>query len=187
MADDRLVTSPLKSDPSARAYNAMAERLGSIDCTPLLVYLIDTVPAPVLPYLAEQFHILGNEGWLLAINDGQKRSLIKAAIELHRHKGTRWAVEQVLVVLGHTGEVQEWFEYAGDPYHFRVIIYYNALAPLSTDQKRQLAAMIWEYKNKRSWGNITLRASYAFRAGESRCGDRLGTSEETTDLEELLV
>jgi P2-related tail formation protein len=39
------------------------ERLAEIDLSVLLVYMIDTVPAEVLPILADQFDVLGYKGW----------------------------------------------------------------------------------------------------------------------------
>ncbi|MBI4691687.1 MAG: phage tail protein I, partial [Nitrospirae bacterium] len=59
----------------------------------LLVYLIDEVSADVLPFLAWQFHV---EGWELSGTESEKRTLIKNSIELHRYKGTPWAIENAL-------------------------------------------------------------------------------------------
>lgn len=39
------------------------ERLAELDLAVLLIYMIDTVPAEVLPILAEQFDLLGYKGW----------------------------------------------------------------------------------------------------------------------------
>ena len=60
-----------------------------------LVYFIDLVEPSLLPYLAEQFSLLG-DGWELAESDESKRNLIKSAIELHRYKGTPWAVREII-------------------------------------------------------------------------------------------
>lgn len=60
-----------------------------------LIYFIDLVEPAILPYLAEQFSLLG-DGWELAESDESKRSLIKSAIELHRYKGTPWAVREII-------------------------------------------------------------------------------------------
>jgi len=55
MADDRLIPDGIH-DISAEGFNAIADRLGAIDLTPLLVYIIDQVDASALPHLARQFH-----------------------------------------------------------------------------------------------------------------------------------
>lgn len=186
MADDRLLPASLRSDPSAQVYNLLGDRLGNMDIAPLLVYLIDTVPAAVLPYLAEQFHVLGHEGWLLATTDLKRRALLKVALELHRYKGTPWAVERVLESLDLEGSLEEWWQYAGTPYHFRITVTLRTTTAPTLEWKRRLAAMIYEWKNLRSRGEIILISAYAFRAGHSRCGDRLGFCETAINLETLL-
>lgn len=59
---------------------------------PLVPMLIDTVPVEGLTHLAEFFSVLGADGWEYAETEAEKRALLKQAVELHRHKGTPWAV-----------------------------------------------------------------------------------------------
>ena len=145
---ESLLPPSLASDPRFAVLESLTGRISSIDLLPLLVYLVDTVNATALPYLAEQFHLLG-EGWQFARDDDERRRLLKQSIELHRHKGTRWAVEQVLETLGLSGQISEWFEYGGQPYHFKINV------DLSTRGFGEatfdaLEALITEYKNVRS-------------------------------------
>ena len=100
MADHRLIPDSIK-DPSSLAFNELIERLGTLDITPVLIYMIDNVASSALPHLAEQFHVSSDEGWLLAGSESDRRTLIKRAIELHRHKGTPWAVKEVIRALGY--------------------------------------------------------------------------------------
>ncbi|MEC0171177.1 phage tail protein I [Paenibacillus graminis] len=51
----------------------------------------------------------------------QKRVLVKNAIPFHRHKGTPKAVEDLIAILFGEGAVEEWWQYGGYPYHFRVL------------------------------------------------------------------
>lgn len=127
----------------------LQEEFDSLDLSPMLVYLVDVVPPQVLPHLAEQFHVMGLEGWRYARDDQEQRGLIKRAIELHRYKGTPWAIEQVLVTLNLSGRVSEWYEYGGTPYRFRVDI---ELTDRGIDETiyDALVDLIREYKNKRS-------------------------------------
>ena len=71
------------------------ERFAGLDLECILVSIIDNVPADALPHLAEQYHITGNEGWLQALNEQEKRELIKSAIKMHRYKGTKYAIEEI--------------------------------------------------------------------------------------------
>lgn len=49
-----------------------------------------------------------------------KRNLVQNSIYWYMCLGTTKAVKEVLTTIYGHGEVQEWFEYGGEPYHFRV-------------------------------------------------------------------
>ena len=148
MADALLLPPPLAGDERFQALGQLAARISDIDLSPLLVYLVDTVNASALPNLAEQLHILG-EGWQFARDDDERRRLLKRAIELHRYKGTRWAIQQVLETLALSGQISEWFEYGGQPYYFKINV---DLSTRGIDEATfdALVALITEYKNVRS-------------------------------------
>ncbi len=141
---------PLAGDERfTRLATLAAERFAQLDLTALLIYLVDLVDTSALPSLAEQFHVQGLEGWLFARDERQKRDLIKQAIELHRYRGTPWAVRQVLKILALDGDISEWFEYGGDPYFFRMDVTLETRG-LTEDEFNALIALIHEYKNVRS-------------------------------------
>jgi P2-related tail formation protein len=99
MADQMLIPSGIR-DENSIAMNEIIDRMGSVDLTPLLVYIIDNVTETALPHLIEQFHVAGNEGGILAENDTNKRTLLKRAIALHRLKGTPAGVKQAIAAIG---------------------------------------------------------------------------------------
>ncbi|BDV42450.1 hypothetical protein GURASL_13730 [Geotalea uraniireducens] len=148
MADRRLIPESIR-DVSTLAFNELIDRMGTVDITPLLVYMVDSVTASALPHLAEQFHITGYEGFRLAVNDSERRGVIKSAIEKHRYKGTRYAIDLALASLGIIYTLQEWFEYGGAPYHFRITIDVIG-AELPAETLALLDSYINEYKNVRS-------------------------------------
>lgn len=90
---------PLEGDISLRTLGRLAGRLDNIDLSVLMVFLVDIVDSSALPWLGEQFSLSG-DGWELAESDDVRRMLIKAAIELHRYKGTPWSIR---VVIRHFG------------------------------------------------------------------------------------
>lgn len=96
---DNAIPSVLVNDPRFSSLAALTDRFRQAGLERLLVYLVDIVNADVLPHLASQFHIT-DEGYLFAETDEAKRELIKSAIEIHRHKGTPWAVKRVFELLG---------------------------------------------------------------------------------------
>ena len=81
-----------------------AERLTGLDLSVLLVNLVDKVEASALAWLGKQFSLFG-DGWELAKDETAHRELIKTAIEIHRYKGTPWAIRQALAVLGFSDAV----------------------------------------------------------------------------------
>jgi phage tail P2-like protein len=145
---DLLLPPSLASDERSQAFAQAAARFSEIDLTPVLVYLIDTVDKSALPLLADQFRVLG-EGWQFTRNNDERRALIKHAIEIKRHRGTPWAIEQVLEILHLPGKLQEWFEYGGRPYHFKIRIDLGAQG-IDEETYRALVKLIGMYKNKRS-------------------------------------
>lgn len=49
-----------------------------------------------------------------------KREVIKNSDMVYKHLGTKWAVENVINSYFGEGYIREWFEYEGEPGHFRV-------------------------------------------------------------------
>jgi len=138
------------NDANLKTFNEICgERFSEIDIDCLLIIIIDNLPPDALPHLAEQYHITGNEGWLQCQSDSDKRALIKKAIELHRYKGTKYALINVLKSLNINGDIKEWFEYDGDPFHFKIDIFLQNYA-YNEKVFENLKKMIEEYKNVRS-------------------------------------
>ncbi|HSA05696.1 MAG TPA: phage tail protein I [Candidatus Gastranaerophilales bacterium] len=155
------------NDISSKAFDDLFARYNALGTDKMLVYLVDTVNASALPHLAEQFHILGNEGWLYAQTEQEKRALIKNAIELHRYKGTKYALRKILEILNLNGKIREWFEYEGNPYHFIVSLDLRNRGYEQTTEE-QLLDLIEETKNARSVMeilevNLTNQANYRLR------------------------
>ena len=102
----------------------------------------------VLDLLAWQFHV---DGYDSAVDIRGKRELIQRSIQLHRKKGTPWAVEMALNSILHLPiSVVEWYDYGGDPYHFRVRMDVSNNQYMDEDAKNAIS-VINEYKNVRSW------------------------------------
>ncbi|POA99731.1 phage tail protein [Chromobacterium sinusclupearum] len=158
------VPSILARDARFGPLSELTERVRDIDLTPFLVNLIDTVQPDLLPLLADQFHIGGEEGWQLAESDDAKRALLHSANELHRHKGTPWAIREVIRRLGlgeavlieglagqrRNGAIRRNGYYVhGDPNtwnQYRVVLG----KPITNDQAAQLRRMLALYAPARS-------------------------------------
>lgn len=118
---------------------------------------IEDLPDEILEHLLWEKHITWNEGLALAKTREQKINLIKNAVDLHRTKGTPAAIETVLKALNLPGEVIEWKQYDGKPYHFMVEVTTDTLPK---DVLVNLHNMISEFKNERSWlENVVIRVA----------------------------
>lgn len=138
------------NDINLKIFDEMCEeRFSQLDLDVLLVNIIDNLPSDALPHLAEQYHVMGNEGWLQCRNDKEKRELIKKSIEVHRYKGTKYALQKIFEMFGLEGVIKEWFETDGEPYTFTVDISFENTG-LDFDLLKKLEDLINEYKNVRS-------------------------------------
>lgn len=94
----------IERDQRARALAELGLRYGQIDTTRLMTRLVDLIAPEHLELLAEARSILGEDGYWLAESETARRILIKGAYELHRKKGTPWAIREIIRRLGF-GEV----------------------------------------------------------------------------------
>lgn len=78
-----------------------------------------------------------------------KRQTIKDSVKVHRKLGTKYAVETALGAVFPGTKVQEWFEYGGKPYTFRVIIGVTTEG-LTAARQTEVLNRIRFYKNLRS-------------------------------------
>lgn len=175
----KLLQPALAGNAQWEALDSANARLESLDLSPLLVYLVDIVTPDALPHLATQFHVMGNEGWAFADTVDKKRALIKNAFELHRFKGTPWAIENAIKTLGYAARVIEWFEAdfgtPAQPYWFKVDVTLDGIGISSSDFDK-LNALIAEYKNVRSWIQqlrlkLQVQSKTPSLAGYTFCGE----------------
>ncbi len=84
------------------------------------VYLycsIDTMSDTMLDYLAKE---LRTQYYSDEFDIELKRSLVRNTIMWYMHAGTPAAVEELVSIVFGDGDVQEWWEFDGEPYWFRI-------------------------------------------------------------------
>jgi len=136
----------------------------------------------LLDLLGRQFHI---EGWELAKTVEEKRRLVKSAIELHRYKGTPYAIKKVLEALGLVGEVKEWFKYGGKPYRFKIDLS-SVNQEITPELRDKLMELINEYKNERSWLE-EIALSYLARGSVYWTAGNLGEQTALTEFQKEFI
>ena len=79
-----------------------------------------------------------------------KRRVIAAAFSVHRHLGTTGAMITAICAIWPHSTVEEWFEYNGNPFYFRVLVNANdpGAEPIRFDAIDKTVKL---YKNERSW------------------------------------
>lgn len=142
--------SALREDPSAAALAEvtsalLARRPKEIDR--LRVYPdIDRLDGPLLDILAYDFKV---DWWSADYTLAEKRQTLKDSWRVHKLLGTKAAVETALSAIYPGAKVEEWFEYDGRPYHFRVHVKILDAEYDPKKHKRVIQRVMW-YKNLRS-------------------------------------
>ncbi|MDE6727911.1 MAG: phage tail protein I [Oscillospiraceae bacterium] len=105
---------------------------------------MDELDEPLLDILAADLKVdwYDYEGTL-----EEKRKTIRECIDVHRYKGTKFAVETALRGVYDNVKVSEWFEYGGEPFHFMVTIYDSSN---DVEKRQRVLDKVKYYKNLRS-------------------------------------
>ena len=143
-----LQTTQMRQDPTVIAFctalNPKFKELGEEVVACLIYSRIDYLDSNILDELAFQMHA----DWYDSTASNEiKRNLIKNALKVHRYRGTPYAVEQVVQDYFGDGYVEEWFEYDGNPYMFRVV---TSNASVTSELANQFAMAVNSVKNIRS-------------------------------------
>lgn len=136
--DDQIKAMAAGIDPAAKA---VTDSIPEIE----ILKNIDQLPESILRMLAWENRVYGAE-WQLAATVENRRALVKDSFELNRRRGTRWSIERVLDLVGLDASIQEWFEYDGSPYFFKININSLQGESLTEDQLATANRMIDEYK-----------------------------------------
>lgn len=80
-------------------------------------YRIDQLSERVLDMLAYDLHV---DWYDYGASLDEKRSMIASSVFVHRHMGTPSAIYRVIQDVFEEGGLEEWFQYGGQPNHFRV-------------------------------------------------------------------
>ena len=130
-----LQTKHMRNDPTTRALCAaltpQIRQLAQETKLALLYARVDSLPEVLLDELAWQTKI----DWYDAKADIEiKRQLIKTAPVIKACLGTPFAVEEVIKIYFGDGYTQEWYEYGGESYMFKVITTNSAVTGELADQ-----------------------------------------------------
>lgn len=105
---------------------------------------IDTLPEQVIDLLALE---LNTQYYDDTMDVEIKRSLVKNTLNWYMYTGTKAAVQELVRSVFGDGEIEEWFEYGGEPYHFKI----HTFNVEATDEMLKLAeTLVRSIQNARS-------------------------------------
>lgn len=105
---------------------------------------LNELPEAELDALAWELNILWyNRDAPLSV----KREIVKNSDLIYKKLGTKWAVENVIVSYFGEGYISEWFEYEGEPGHFRV---YSSNPSVSNDKLSEFISLLSKIKRASS-------------------------------------
>lgn len=107
---------------------------------------IDELPEDLLDILARDFKV---DWWDPDYTLEEKRRIFKDSWYVHKHMGTKAAVERAISAIYPETKVQEWFEYGGKPYHFKLNINITG-TKWSEEKPRRVLERANFYKSLRS-------------------------------------
>ena len=146
----RIFPSALTRDKSVMALaeaaaELLAARPAEIDRARVIAN-IDALDEAVLDILAYDFKV---DWWDANYSIEEKRQTLKDSWRVHRMLGTKAAVVTAISAIYPETQVQEWFEYGGEPYHFRLLLdaTYEHVDP---EKHRRVLERVAYYKNLRS-------------------------------------
>lgn len=111
---------PPNASKLLRDLEATGSRLSFIEVLNKYLRNSEKCPEHLLPWLGWALSVdVWNENWAESI----RRNVIKASIQVHRHKGTLGALKRALEAFEFDNvEIEEWFDYGGTPYTFKIFI-----------------------------------------------------------------
>ena len=140
----------LKNDPDmmalAQTISAQLQATAAEIRKNIIYARIDELDEATLDVLAYDLHV---DWYDYSYPIEVKRRTIRDSIQVHRRLGTKYAVEKALGAVYPGTKVEEWFEYGGDPYKFRVVIGATE-AGITADRQAAVLDRIRFYKNLRS-------------------------------------
>lgn len=135
---------PLQKDIEA----ASASRLSLLDADLLRrINNPEQCPNALLPWLAWAMSVdVWNNDWSAEV----QRKVIRESVQVHTQKGTIGALRRALAAFVYAEiRIEEWFEYGGAPYTFRVYAVFGEEG-LSISEAELIYSTIMQTKNLRS-------------------------------------
>lgn len=166
-----LLNNSMKYNPEiiALGYAILQEkqRILALATRTRLMALIETADEKTLDYLAVE---LRTPAYKDTFTVEVKRRLIAGTLPFYSKLGTPAAVNWIIRSIFNGGQISEWFDYDGEPHHFRAFVGNDgdAVTPEDLDEFRRAVASV---KRLSSWldsiiTNTTMEAAFVYLAAD---------------------
>lgn len=113
------LASQVETKAFAYAVGRQIEKLCAYSDAARTYAAIATMPEWLLDYMAVELRTPSyDENYSLKT----KRALIQGSLLFYKQMGTPAAVNRIIETIFETGYIEEWYEYDGDPHHFRAYV-----------------------------------------------------------------
>lgn len=124
----RQITTVCAYADSARVYAALSQ-----------------VPENVLDVLAAELRTPAyDENYSITV----KRTLVEGTLTFYMKMGTPYAVNRIIEAIFETGYIKEWFDYGGEPYHFKA---YTTNPAITQDDVAEFTRVLSTVKRLSAW------------------------------------
>lgn len=137
---------------------------------------LDQVPEQLLDYLAAE---LRTPAYSADYPVETRRTLVRQSLLFYATMGTPGAVDRLIQSIFGSGQIQEWFEYGGEPHHFRATVGAEGvtITPEALEELRRVLASV---KRLSSWldsiATVTPMESRPVRVAAAPCGSYARTT-----------
>ena len=146
----RALPPPLKNDKElvalAEIISGELQKSAQMSRLAIIYARIDELPDNILDVLAYDLHV---DWYRSDYPIDTKRRIIKDSVKIHKRLGTKFAVERATGNVFPGSKIEEWFEYGGDKYRFRIIVNVTE-SGVSIGRQNEVIENVRFYKNLRS-------------------------------------
>ena len=137
---------------------------------------LDRVPEQLLDYLAAE---LRTPAYRADYAVEVKRTLVRQSLLFYATMGTPGAVDRLIQSIFGSGQIQEWFEYGGEPHHFRATVGAEGVT-ITPEALEELRRVLSSVKRLSSWldsiATLTPMESRPVRVAAAPCGSYARTT-----------
>ena len=176
------LTSQLETQAFAYALGRQIKKLCAYADGVHIYAAVASMPENILDVLAVE---LRTPAYRDSFSIDVKRALIEGTLEFYARMGTPAACNQIIEIIFGSGYIEEWFNYGGDPHHFRAYVGQNG-GQIDPGDLEEFRRVLGSVKRLSSWIDEVI-AIASFDAEILTFAGYLGAGYMETTLPEIAM